>query len=399
MRSYSLRKLIVRQWTVFAACAAVLLCSFALITSYMVEDSLIDGRLAATAAQISDGAADRLQLPPAMQLYTGANVPIDIADRAVHLGPEEITELRRPDGRYVHMMRLAAEDRLAVLVYDVSDSMVVTSFWPGGVAIALAVTTLFTLAAWLMAQALAARIVRDTEQIAERLDRISDPSQLRAIANNQPVSEIAQMLGVHADLWTRQHELVEAERSNLAFLGHELRTPLQSAINAHALLFERRHDEAAWQRLSRALGRLQRANNALLWMASGKAAAVDEPVAVAAVLSDLLDELTRHARWRGKEFDVRVTAEPEQRVPREVMEVIIANLLRNGIDHAGDRRIGVMLSASELVVRNKMNSTAQTPGFGIGLRIAQRLSEQSGWTLQLQTVADDFVATIDFRNG
>jgi signal transduction histidine kinase len=106
-----------------------------------------------------------------------------------------------------------------------------------------------------------------------------------------------------------------------------------------------------------------------------------------------------HARWRAKEFDVRVTAEPRQRVPREVMEIIIANLLRNGIDHAGDRRIGVMLSESDLVVSNTVDSSARGLGFGIGLRIAQRLSEQAGWTLQLQTDADVFVATIDFRSG
>lgn len=399
MRSHSLRNLIVRQWTVFAGCAAVLLCSLVLIASYMVEDSLIDRRLAAAALQRTDGAPGWRQLPPGMQLYTGANVPIDIADRAVHLEPEEITELRRPNGRYVHIMRLAAEDRLSVLVYDVSDTMVVTSFWPGGVAIALVVTTLFILAAWLMAQALAVRIVRDTEQIAAKLDRISDPSQLRAIAGTLRVSEIAQMLDVHANLWSRQHGLVEAERINLAFLGHELRTPMQSAINAHALLLERRHDQAAWQRLSRALDRLQRANNAILWMASGKPAVVDEPVAVAAVLSELLDELAMHARWRAKEFDVRVTAEPRQQVPPEVMEVIIANLLRNGIDHAGDRRVGVMLSSRELVVSNRVNRTVQTPGFGIGLRIAERLSLQAGWTLKLETVADNFIATIDFGNG
>ncbi|MCW5646213.1 MAG: HAMP domain-containing histidine kinase [Sphingopyxis sp.] len=399
MRTYSLRVLIVRQWTVFAACAAVLLCSATLIASYIVEDGLIDRQLAAVAGQIAGGAAEGVELPSSMRLYTGANVPIDIADRAVRLEPDEIAELRRPDGRYVHIMRLAVGDRLSVLVYDVSNSMVVTSFWPGGVAVALAVTALFIFAAWVMAQALAARIVRDTEQIAQRLDRISDPAQLRAMAENQRVSEIAQMLDVHADLWTRQHELAEAERTNLAFLGHELRTPMQSAINAHALLSERRQDEAAWQRLSRALGRLQRANNAMLWMASGKAAVVDEPVAVAVVLSDLLDELTSHARWRDKEFDVRVIAEPKQRVPREVMEVVLANLLRNGIDHAGDRRIGVLLSARELVVSNRADVTAQTPGFGIGLRIAQRLGEQAGWTLKLQTVADEFVATIDFGNG
>lgn len=398
MRRYSLQTLIVRQWTVFAGCAAVLLCIGTLFVSYLVEDSLIDRRLAAAADQISDRAADSSVLPAAMQVYSGADVPIDIADRAVHLAPDEIAELRRPDGRYVHVMRLTASDPLSVLVYDVSDIMVVTSFWPGGVIVALGVTAIFIFAAWIMAQALAGRIVRETEQIAGQLDRISDPSQLREIAANQRISEIAQMLDVHADLWARQHDLVDAERSNLAYLGHELRTPMQSAINAHALLFESRHDDAAWQRLSRALSRLQRANNAMLWMASGKPAAVDEPVAVAAVLSDLLDELATLARWRDKEFDIRITADPKQMVPREVMEVVLANLLRNGIDHAGDRRVGVTLSAAELVLANAINSSARSSGFGIGLRIAQRLCKQAGWTLHFQIVEDIFVATLDFNN-
>ncbi|MDZ3833323.1 MAG: HAMP domain-containing sensor histidine kinase [Sphingopyxis sp.] len=398
MPTYSLRVLIVRQWTLFAGCAAVLLCGGTLVTSYMVEDSMIDRKLAAVAAGLSDGSARKPSLPPAMHVYTNGDIPIDIGERAANLASREIAELRRTDGRYVHVMRLATNGTLSVLVYDVSDSMVVSSFWPSAIVIAAGVTGLFIIAAWIMANALAARIVRDTEQIAGQLDQISDPSQLREIAAHQRVSEIAHMLDIHADLWARQHALVDTERTNLAFLGHELRTPMQSAINAHALLFDSRHDEAAWERLSRALSRLQRANNAMLWMASGKRASADEPVALACVLSDLADELAPLAHWRDKEFDVRITSDPKRSVPREVIEVIFANLLRNGIDHAGDRRVGVTLSITELVVANTVNPKQRSLGFGIGLKIAQRLSEQSGWMLRFQNVAGVFVATLDFGN-
>lgn len=207
------------------------------------------------------------------------------------------------------------------------------------------------------------------------------------------------MLDVHADLSSRQHALVEAERIMLAFLGHELRTDMQSAIYAPHRSSNAAMTEPLGQRLSRAVCGLQRANGAIVSRASGKPTVAGRPIAVAAELSELLDEQEMHARWRSKEFEAGVNAEPRQRVPRKAMQGIIANLLRNAIDHAGDRRVGVMLSSGELVVSNKVNMTMQTPGVGIGLRIAERLSQQAGWTLKLQTVAGNFIATIDFGNG
>ena len=397
MQTYSLRTLIVRQWTVFAGCAALLLCGITLVAAYMVEDSLIDRRLVAAAASLSDDVPNTLPLPPMMRVYSGSEIPIDIADRAVKAVPREIVEMRRPDGRYVHVMRLANDSMLSVLVYDVSDSMVVASLRPNGIFVAVALTAIFILVAWAMANALAARIVRDTEQIADQLHQISDPSQLREIAARQCVSEIGHMLDIHAELWAQQHALIDSERTNLAYLGHELRTPMQSAINAHALLSESRNDDAAWQRLSRALSRLQRANNAMLWMASGMAASIDEPVRLTCVLQDLTEELGILARWRDKDFDVRIAGDPIQSVPREVVEVIFVNLLRNGIDHASDRIVGVTLSQTELIVANTVNPELRSRGFGIGLKIAQRLCEQAGWNLRCEKDAGVFVATINFK--
>ena len=132
-------------------------------------------------------------------------------------------------------------------------------------------------------------------------------------------------------------------------------------------------------------------------MASGMAASIDEPVRLTCVLQDLTEELGILARWRDKDFDVRIAGDPIQSVPREVVEVIFVNLLRNGIDHASDRIVGVTLSQTELIVANTVNPELRSRGFGIGLKIAQRLCEQAGWNLRCEKDAGVFVATINFK--
>lgn len=384
MRRRSLRQALVRRWMLFAALLSLLFAGTTLLLLFILEDSFIDRRLQTVAATLTADAGPA-PLPEHFQLVPLAQLPAREQKRLGHRHIGAMAEFRRDDGRYVHARLVSAADgSRAVLLYDVTGELTVTARLPAGLAYAAAVFILTLLCAWLLASAFVGRAERHARRLVAQVRATPDPASLEALARDEPVSELAEILQLHAEVWRGRHEAVERERETLAFLAHELRTPLQSARTSLALLQEAEAASPALQRLQRALSRLERAGNAILWLSSETTLAGAKRTHAASAMRELVDELQPLAATRMQSFRVRIAPELRWDAPWEVIETLLANLLLNAIQHGGAGGIEIEADASRLAIRNPPTA-ADAPGFGLGLDIARRLAARIGWQLEMRT--------------
>lgn len=387
MKARSLRSLLTRQWATYAVCVAALFGATALLLLFLLEDAFIDRSLAAAARSMQGSAQGLTRLPPEFSVYPLGQAPLDVHAQLPFATPGRPFEMRLANRRHAHVLvSQTARGEPVVIVYDVTDQLLVTPRLGMGLGLALALTALALAAALLLARMFVGRATRHAETLAADVRRSRDPAELRAIATNHPVSEFRALLCLHADLWESQRAALENERQTLAYLGHELRTPLQSAKTSLALLQEDRSDPATHERLARAVARLTRASQAVLWLATEKEPDLTEQHSVLQVVGVLVDEMRALAAAVDRTIEVDLPADIRFHGPLEVAEVVIGNLLLNALHH-GAGPVQVSAFAGGFSISNAALPHAGPPGFGLGLEIVRRLARRIGWRLEFESQA------------
>ena len=384
MRKRSLSRALARQFMLFTAALSLLFVAATLLLLFVLEDSFIDRRLHAVATTISNPSAPPLSLPTAFQVMTRINLPEDIHARIQRTRQGGIAEFRRADGRYVHVLVARSQSGEAfTLVYDVTDELTVNPGLSRGLAYAFGLLALLMLCAYTLARVFVGRTMRRAHSLIQHVQASPNPDVLDALAAQEPVYEFGGLLRMHADMWREQLTAVERERETLAFLGHELRTPLQSACTSLALLDHQPNHPAAWTRLQRAIQRLTRASNAILWLSSDACDSTTEATPATECIMALLQELRPLAEARGQTITVAVSPTLHWIASRDVIETLLANLLLNAIQHGAAGAITLRADASALVLTNSVASI-NAPGFGLGLNVAHRLAKQIRWALTFE---------------
>lgn len=388
MRARSLKSLLTRHWMLFATCVAVLFATAGLLLLFLLEDSFIDRQLEAAARTVTSGSPGLTRLPTEFSVYPVADVPLDIHARLPFAKVGEPFEMRRADRRHVHVLLVDTHEtgRLAV-VYDVTDQLTVSPRLGAGLLLVLGLTLATLLAAAALARAFVGRVTRQAGHLAEDVRCSPDPKHLRELAQVQQVLEFQHLLNMHADIWEAKLSAVENERQTLAYLGHELRTPLQSAQTSLTLLSEQRDDPAAFDRLDRALSRLTRASRAALWLATDRHPNLSVTAPLLPTIQRVAAEFSPLAERAGQVIEVDVPATLSFRGPNEVAETILANLLLNAIQHGGPGSIVIHATADAVVITNPPPHAPPTDGFGLGLEIVRRLADRIGWTVNVASLA------------
>ena len=389
MAQRSLAQLLTRQWMLFALALSALFAGATLLLLFLLEDSFIDRRVREVAALVADPATAQ-GLPAGFQIYLPDQLPPEITAPAARAGFDEAFELRLADGRHVHVLltRSAAASTPFAIVHDATDELTVTPSLATGFGVALVLIALILIVAHALARVFVRGAADTASALADDIRRSPDPARLRALAADQDIEEFARLLALHADVWAAQLAAVERERQMLAYLGHELRTPLQSANTSMALLHESRDNQAAWARLERAVSRLTRASNAILWLATDRDLEPASPQSAAAVIHDLVGELRPLAQRKQQQIDVDVAAGVSWSVPTVVAETILANLLLNAIQHGSAGAIVIRADQQCLTLTNPVAaSDTATPGFSLGLELVERLATRLGWQVSRSSTA------------
>lgn len=383
-RKRSLRQVLARQWMVFGL---VLLLSFATLSVlllFLLEDSLINRHLRDVAAEAMTASEQFPVLPPGFERISACCIPETLQARTNGLRTGGIREFRLPDGRYVHVLAGRYDgDRADLLVYDVSDQLTVNAALMRGWPWLLLAAAILTIIAYALAHRLISKVSTQALTLVSRAGDANGPEDLRELARNEHIEEFSELARLNAEVWEARLADLDRERETLAFLGHELRTPLQSIRNSLALLQDDRDNQSAWHRLHRAQNRLVRASHSVLWLASHTEPPTGAYCTVAPLLSVLEQEFTPLADARSQSIRVNVPMDLRWPLPEEVVETVLANLLLNAIQHGGPGDITVMASHNTLILGNVLPEQTAPTGFGLGLQLSRRLLERFGWSLTL----------------
>lgn len=377
----SLRSVLMRQWAVYAVVVAAIFSAAAIILLFLMEDAYIDSSLEAAARIVGSKNGVIEGLPANITLYPIEQTPPEIRSQLTFVAEDKPFEMRRANGQYLHVMLTRADHGgWEVIVYDATEQLVVTSHLRAGLGLALVLTAIALTIALLLARLFVQRAMRSVHSLAVDAQKSRDPKQLREIADKQAVSEFRTLLRIHADLWEMQRAALKNEQQTLVYLGHELRTPLQSARTSLAILHEDASNTPARNRLARAIARLIRASHAVLWLATEKEPELTERHALHPIVMGLVEELSALAASVDRSIDVDWNQSLHFFGPREVAEVVVGNLLINALQH-GSGVVVVTTIYEGIAIRNSKPSSGCTQGFGLGLEIVDRLAERMNWRI------------------
>lgn len=395
----SLRRVLARQWVTFALLLFAGFSAMAVLLLYMLEDSFIDRHLRRVGDRVVTLAAPA-DLPLGFRLMDRAAATGELRDRTRAQRPGVIREFRLRDNRYLHV--LAGEDhhgRPFLLSYDVSDQLTVNASLARGWPWLVLAAFILAASAYALASRFVGRISRRTRELVAQVGQADGPMGLRRLAQQEDITEFSELARLNAEAWEARLAALELERQTLAFLAHELRTPLQSARTSLALLHEDRDNADAWTRLRRAVERLVRASQGVLWLAGKDAAGPAQQCHLDTLLGGLIQEFAPLAAARQQSLHCLGDCDVSWPLPSEVMETVLANVLLNAIQHGGPGRVELAVAERSLTVCNSVGSDTSSTGFGLGLQVVQRLLTRFGWEMATEPAADRVVLRLFFSDS
>jgi signal transduction histidine kinase len=217
----------------------------------------------------------------------------------------------------------------------------------------------------------------------------------------------------------RDEELAHEQARHRAFIAHELRTPLSTALAASQLLANGHPDLGAGrplQLLDRSLGRARELIDQML--IAGRLAAGAAPdyadVDVAALMRDLEDALRLEAESRQVTLALDVPPTAPMRGDARLLHSALANVMRNAVkytrsgttvratlrddgdvvvvevaDDCGGIVDGNWASIFEPYARGDEAAQRQREGLGLGLAIAKEAAEAHSGTLAVRNVPSE----------
>ena len=272
------------------------------------------------------------------------------------------------------------------------------------------------------------RAISPIVQLADYLERFpfeksshdssnQDLQKLRTLAN----AEVDVMIDAIDNFTERLDTYIERERIFTRDASHELRTPI--AVFKGSLDLLQRQSERPEEDL-RALARMRRTVEdmegliqTLLLLARGEE--LQQPgvrVRLNDLIPDLIDQVAPLATDRGIKLVLVESAELWVQAPDRVVQILLINLLRNGISYTPEGQVQVEIQQKAVTVKDTgigMTSTelsqafepfyrsergrSNSPGHGLGLSIVRRLVHQFQWKISVHSnVGEGTEVTINF---
>lgn len=263
--------------------------------------------------------------------------------------------------------------------------------------------TIFLVLASLLAKRFIRRLEQQFKLLLITIEQNESSDSLTQLSHEQPIEELAQFAQLFTQVWQQKIEILAREKQSLEYLSHELRTPIQSSLATLELIALKNEDNKAVERLSRALNRMTRLSNAILFLMESENTLPTYQVDATVICRQLIKELTPlatlkeqsilfHNSEENKKVDIVAT--------KEVIETILSILLTNAVQHSDNTPIIISTNHHAISIKNKKNESnkpqhAMYQGFGIGLVIAKRLCNKFNLQLNLLENKDNSViATI-----
>lgn len=363
-----------------------------------VVSQILDAQLRQLQEELRGGGEPRLPFSESLQGYF-ARAPADVA-----LLPAELRELPvgtsefARDGRELHVeVRREGEGRL-ILVYDATpheervrefrDAMLLATL---AVAVIIAATGYW----------LAGLLVSQVAGLARRVSSLG-PGEPPPAPEEFADAEVATLASAFAAYHARNAAQLAREKEFTADASHELRTPLTAIQTGCELLAQ---DAALGERsrarvdsIARSAVHMDDSIRALLLLARETAAGEIETVnlrdAVLEAVAPLRHELERRPEVA---FHMAIPPDAALETQRAALQLVVANLVKNAIDHTPRGEIRVAVDGAGLTVSDTGSGIAPADlphiferhfrgaggGAGLGLAIVRRVADRFGWRVSV----------------
>ena len=235
--------------------------------------------------------------------------------------------------------------------------------------------------------------------------------------SNDEVGELARAFDRYL---RRLREFIERENFFTADVSHELRTPLAIMLSAVEVLEE---DASLSPKQKERITRIHRATqdmidltSALLLMAREHLDVADEQPCDVSDVAQACVEKHRHLIGdRPIRLEVETMARTIVMVERPLLEIVIGNLIRNGLFHTKSGSVLLKVEAGRLTVQDtgigmrpeeleraleRYYKGPSSAGAGVGLSLVKRICDRYGWHISLDSKeGEGTAAVIEFSAG
>lgn len=356
---------------------------------FLVQRYLASGELAPAPGPnvqyyIARNAAERSHLPPAIAgLAPG---PHDIGTGA----EEKHVAIRDTNGvRFVVVYDAGAhelrEARFQTLLVFMLGTVIVVSL--------------------LLGHWIAGVLTRQLSDLGSRVAALAPEEPHALLQRPDQDHEVAQLAQVFDDYHARFLDMIRREQEFTANVSHELRTPLTAIRTSCELLLAddalREPQRKRVDMIEQAAQRMGLQIDALLALARGGGYSRRETVDLAACVHAAADHYRDDMTAKDIEFRMEITSGTTVSANRAALELVLANLLRNAVQHTRHGFIGVRFHDGALTVTDsgKGIAAADLPrvferfyraddgrgGYGIGLAIVKRICDELDWQISVSS--------------
>ncbi|MDO6496772.1 sensor histidine kinase [Photobacterium sanguinicancri] len=199
---------------------------------------------------------------------------------------------------------------------------------------------------------------------------------------------------IHNNLQSIEKTL-SRESQFLQHASHELRTPIAVILSNASLMEHLWHDappacQKPLKRINRAGLTMSHLTETLLWLTRNKDY---QPKIETFNLSQLTEELVEEHQYLlgGKDVTVELALSPvTQSLPKVMIRIIIANVIRNAMQHTDSGHILIKLEQETLTIVNwgELLKGEKSDGFGLGIKLVKQICNNQDWHYQ-QDVTDN----------
>jgi len=203
---------------------------------------------------------------------------------------------------------------------------------------------------------------------------------------------------------------IQREQQFTGFVSHELRTPLSVIKSAHSLLASRDSNpktQSYHETLGQAISDMEALIDTFLMLGREKGSRtfrtqqLDE-----AWLLRILKRFLHLVDIRDLDVSVQVTKPVEVEATKNILDVLLNNLIKNAITHSGDGALAITLTNRSLTIRNSLpqknatqrpdSESLETRQHGLGLLIVKEICSRFAWQFNLSKQDEEMVVCIQF---
>ncbi|WAL85021.1 HAMP domain-containing sensor histidine kinase [Pandoraea sp. XJJ-1] len=309
------------------------------------------------------------------------------------------------DGREIHVTIVPFNH---VRLYRVYNFSVYEKHFKEVINALMATTGVFALVAIWLAFGLSGMLVRQVANLANQVTKLRQDSEPSIQSGEFDEQELIGLVDAFNDYHRRMADMVAREKEFTGNVSHELRTPL-TAIKTSCELLDQAPglDDRARARIAqieRAADHMRELVSALLLLAREETSSTTQPVALASLVTEVLQPFAERIRAKDIDLVVQVPMDLRVDINDAALTIVLSNLIENAVRYTDvghirlawkDRRLCVEDSGSGIAKEaqphifdrlyrgDQAESVAR--GFGIGLAIVQKLCARYGWPVTVDS--------------